>query len=110
MSRYRFVLWGIAVLAAHFSVAVAANFDFDSLQSDAEADEWLRKSSSTYATIVQDIAARKELRGYRFATKDDIPRGMVTWVDGYLEIQLSGHTAHYYRHFHLRKSAQVPPE
>ncbi len=89
MSRHRCVRFGIAALAAHFSMTGAACVGYNFFKTDAEADQWLRKTSATYATIVKKIESSKDVRGYRFATRDNIRRGMVAWVDGYLEIQLN---------------------
>lgn len=67
----------------------AAAVNFDSFESDEQIDRWLREASKTYASITKEISARTNIRGYRFASKDDIARGMMAWVDGWLEIQLN---------------------
>lgn len=63
--------------------------DFPSFETDTEADQWLRKTSATYAAIAGSIESNRDVHGYRFAARDDIRRGMVARVDGYLEIQLN---------------------
>jgi hypothetical protein len=77
------------MLVARFAAGAAPAVDFSSFKTDAETDRWLIENSITYATLVKDIKARGDIRRYRFATREDIPRGMVAWVDGYLEIQLN---------------------
>jgi hypothetical protein len=89
MTKRRYVLFGIAALAVHFSVTGAAGVDYNSFKTDAEVDQWLRRTSATYATIVKRIKSSKDVHGYRFATKDNIRRGMLAWVEGHLEIQLN---------------------
>lgn len=82
-------LWGVATLIAHLAVSTAFPFDYGSFKTDAETDKWLYDHSATYAKLVVDIKHKKGVRGYRFAVKEDVRRGMVVWVDGYLEIQLN---------------------
>jgi len=89
MRQYRYVLLGIAALIVHLTVSATEGVEYNSFKTDAEADQWLCKTSTTYATMVKEIKARKGIRGYRFATKDNVARGMVAWVQGYLEIQLN---------------------
>ena len=89
MSRRRQVLFGVATLVAHFAATVASAIDYGSFKTDAETDQWLSDNSATYATLAKDIALRKDVRGYRFVSKDNVLRGMVVWVDGYLEIHLN---------------------
>ena len=92
MSRYRYVLFAIAALAVHVSLSAGGGVHYNSFKTDMtdiEVDQWLCKTSATYATVAKEIKARKDIRGYRFASKDKIPRGMVDLVDGYLEIQLN---------------------
>lgn len=84
-------IWCTVVALAAPSVAAAV--DFDSFESDAETDQWLRQASPMYATMVKDIESRDDVRGYRFATKEDISAGNVSWVDGFMEIQLSADLA-----------------
>lgn len=86
--RARF-LFCLAMLVPRFAAAAGPDVDFPSFKTDAETDKWLLENSVTYATIVEDIKANGKIRRYRFATREDIPRGMVAWVDGYLEIQLN---------------------
>jgi len=88
MSRRGRALFGIATLVAHLAATAASAIDFGSFETDAETDKWLTENSVTYAKIVEDIKTRNDVRGYRFAAREDIPRGMMAWVDGYLEIQL----------------------
>jgi len=89
MSRRRQVLFGVATLVAHLAATVASAMDYGSFKTDAETDQWLKDNSATYATLAKDIALRKGLRGYRFVSKDTVLRGLVVWVDGYLEIHLN---------------------
>ncbi|MHC4198427.1 MAG: hypothetical protein ACYSU0_00350 [Planctomycetota bacterium] len=63
--------------------------DLPSFKTDTEADSWLKETSVTYAALARGIESDRNYRGYRFATRDDIRRGMVARVDGYLEIQLN---------------------
>lgn len=86
MSTHRYVLCGAAALLVHLA---AGCVDFHSFKTDEETDKWLRNTSPTYARMVKEIKARKNVRGYRFAANDNIRAGMVTWVDGFMEIQLS---------------------
>jgi hypothetical protein len=60
-----------------------------SFKTDSEADLWLRETSATYAAIAASIESNRDYRGYRFVARDDVRRGMVAWVDGYLDIQLN---------------------
>ncbi len=89
MFRRGRTMFCVATLVAHFAVTPVSAVDFHSFKSDAETDEWLLENSVTYATIVKDIKTSGDLRRYRFASREDVPRGMVAWVDGYLEIQLN---------------------
>jgi len=68
--------------------AAASAVDWEAFKTDDDVDEWLREASATYAMMVKDIESRKNLRGYRFASSEDIACGNVAWVDGSLEIQL----------------------
>jgi hypothetical protein len=77
----------LSVLLASASSLHAMNFP--SFKTDAETDQWLRENSATYASITAGINARKDIRGYRFASKENVRRGMVLWSDGCLEIQLN---------------------
>jgi hypothetical protein len=89
MSRLGQALVGVATLVAFSVVTIALAIDYGALKTDAETDKWLSGNSPTYAKLVEDIAARKNIRGYRFVAKEDVRRGMVIWVDSYLEIQLN---------------------
>ncbi len=86
MSTYRYVLCGAAALVIHMA---AGAVDFDSFKTDEETDKWLRDTSPTYARMVKEIKSRKNVRSYRFVTRDDIPAGLAKWADGSVEIQLS---------------------
>ena len=66
----------------------ASAVDWHAFKTDTEVDKWLCKASATYAMMVKDIESRKKLRGYRFASSEDIACGNMAWVDGFLEIQL----------------------
>jgi hypothetical protein len=72
----------------YIAAAAEAAVDWHAFKTDAEADQWLRDASATYAMMVEDIESRKNLRGYRFVSKEDVTAGCVAWVDGVLEIQL----------------------
>jgi hypothetical protein len=89
MSRRVQALFGVATLAAHLAVTIASAIDYGSFKTDSETDKWLRDNSVTYAKLVESIESRKDVRGYRFAVKEDVCRGMVVRSDGYLEIQLN---------------------
>ena len=86
------LLFTCFLLASRPSLLAADNaasaVDWHGFKTDAEADKWLSGASTTYATIVKDIEARKNLRGYRFASNKEIACGNVAWVNGTLEIQL----------------------
>lgn len=86
MSTYRYVLCGAAALVIHMA---AGAVDFDSFKTDEETDKWLRDTSPTYARMIKEIKARKNVRGYRFVTRDDIRAGVAKWEDGFMEIQLN---------------------
>jgi hypothetical protein len=70
-------------------VTVVSAADFCAFPSDAACDEWLAKTSATYASLVADIRSRPDIRGYRFVTTNAVKRGMAAWNDGYLEVQLN---------------------
>jgi hypothetical protein len=76
-------------MVAHVAVILVSAIDYGSLKTDAETDKWLRDNSGIYARIAEEIMTRKDVSGYRFATKENVRRGMVEWLDGYLEIQLN---------------------
>ena len=82
-------LFGVATLVLHLTITVASAIDYGSFKTDSETDKWLRDNSVSYAKLVEDIKNTKDVRGYRFAVKENVRRGMVEWVDGYLEIQLN---------------------
>ena len=79
MTRHGQALFAVATLVAHLAVTVASAIDFNLFKTDAEMDRWLRDNSATYARIAAEIKARKDIHGYRFASKKDDPRGMVLW-------------------------------
>jgi len=82
-------VFGLVALTAFFAATTGAAVDYAALKTDSETDRWLRDNSATYAKLVEDIDSNKDFRGYRFAAKEDVRRGMVAWSDGCLEIQLN---------------------
>ena len=89
MSRRGHVLFGVAAVVVQLAASAASAFDYGSFKTDAETDRWLRDNSATYRRIVDDIKSRTDVRGYRFAVKEDVRRGMVVRLDDYLEIQMN---------------------
>ena len=77
----------VPLLAA--SGARAENVDWHAFKTDAQIDNWLCEASPTYAMMVKAVRSRRDLRGYRFVGREDVPAGNVAWVDGFLEIQLN---------------------
>ena len=89
MTRRGQALFGVATLVAHLAVTVASAIDCGSFKTDAETDQWLTDNSPAYAKIAGEIKARKDIRGYRFTSKEDDRRGMVLCSGDYIEIQLN---------------------
>lgn len=84
-TRSRILCTAVTALVLQY-VAAAAVPDF---KTDQAADAWLRQASATYARVVREIAARKNVRGHRFVTRKDVPVGMATRVGDMMEIQLN---------------------
>lgn len=70
-------------------VTVVTAADFCAFPSDTACDEWLSKTSATYASLVADIRSRPDIRGYRFVTTNAVKRGMAAWSDSFIEIQMN---------------------
>lgn len=89
MISCRKTVFAAAPLVVWLAVMVTPDVDYGAFKTDTESDAWLRDNSVTYAKLVQEINGTNNVRGYRFTGKDEVRRGMVAWVDGYLEIQLN---------------------
>ena len=79
----------IFVLLPAAGTARAEKVDWHAFKTDAHIDKWLCEASPTYAMMVKAVRSRRDLRGYRFVGREDVPAGNVAWVDGFLEIQLN---------------------